>query len=276
MNTSIWLVGTLINHRRSRILSDLLSAQTLENQLPNIGLCLSFGSDFQKADENQQIYYYNWTHEPGRTLLLIPPFETEKSSIPCEWEISRSGIKNARSQPLLQALSPEIRYQLQGKLQIATEIGGAWEDSSINTAYYRKHPNSGIFAITCLPIWSLAVIDLEKELQTWLDKLHSISGQVGQNILENQVIEKNLFQLKKEHFIMMLHLLTQEFNDISTVLTALQKSTIFTLDSKTAQLCLTQLQSQEIIQETKLTQKGQEIIRNSPYLAYAEALSTKL
>ncbi|BAZ08867.1 hypothetical protein NIES4071_06730 [Calothrix sp. NIES-4071] len=273
MNQSIYLVGSLVNHRRRRILEDILSAQAVENQLPDTGLCILLGSDFQQADESEQKYYCNWTREPGRTLLLIPPFETEKLSIPCEWEIIRhSGAKTQRSQPLLQALSPEIRYQLQGKLQTATEIGGAWEDLSINTGYYRKHPHSGIFAITCLPLWSLAVIDLETELKTWLEKLHSIAGRVAQVV---PPVEK-LFQPQSEHFTVMLHLLTEHFNDAATALTALQKSAIFSIDSKTAQSHLADLQSQGLVEGAELTENGKETLRNSPYFAYAEALATKL
>ena len=94
MNTSISLVGTLATHRRRRILQNVIAAQAVEHQLPSSGLCLMFGSDYQEAAESQQKDWYNWSQEPGRTLLLIPPFETKKSSIPCQWEIRRrSGVK---------------------------------------------------------------------------------------------------------------------------------------------------------------------------------------
>lgn len=268
MNAFVWLAGTLATHRRRRILQDVISAQPIENQLPSSGLCLLFGSDFQKADEKQQQQWYNWTQEAGRILLLIPPFETEKSSIPCEWQIRRhSGVRAKPDIPLLQVLAPEVRYELQGKLQTATQIGGAWDDFSINTAYYRKHPHSGIFAITCLPLWSLAVLDQEQELQKWLEQLHSIAGQPVAKALE-----QTLFQPKPEHFTVMLHLLTQKFADASTALTALQNSTIFSMDGKTAQTYLADLQSQGLVEGAKLTELGQDAIRSSSYLAYAEAL----
>ncbi|MBD2198565.1 MULTISPECIES: hypothetical protein [Calothrix] len=269
MNTSIWLVGTLATHRRQRILQNVIAAQLVENQLPSFGLCLMFGIDFQEAAESQEKDWYNWSQEPGRTLLLIPPFETKKSSIPCNWEIRRrSGVKPQQDSPLVKALAPEVDYELQGQLQIASEIGGAWEDMSINTAYYRKHPHSGIFAITCLPIWSLAVLDKEQELQKWLETLHSLAGQP----VENQAVDQTSFQLKEEHVIVMLHLVSQKFVDAATALTALQSSTIFSLDRNTAQTCLGDLQSQGLVKGVQLTESGIDVIRQSPYLAYAEEL----
>lgn len=269
MNTSIWLVGTLANHRRRRILQNVISAQPAEHQLPSSGLCLMFGNDFQGATEKQQHEWYNWSQEPGRTLLLIPPFETKKSSIPCSWDIKRrSGVKPQQDLALLQALAPEVDYEVQGQLQIASEIGGAWGDMSINTAYYRKHPHSGIFAITCLALWSLAVLDKEKELQEWLETIHSFAGQP----VENTTVDQTAFQLKPEHFTVMLHLLSQKFTDAPTALTALQSSTIFSIDKKIAQTCLSDLQLQGLVKEVQLTQSGIDVIRQSPYLAYAEAL----
>ncbi|WP_414569519.1 hypothetical protein [Nostoc sp. CCY 9925] len=269
MNTAFWLVATLATHRRRRILQNVIAAQPVEHQLPSSGLCLIFGSDFQEAAEQQQQDWYNWSQEPGRTLLLIPPFETKKCSTPCSWEIRRSsGVKPQQDMPLLQALAPEVDYELQGQLQIASEIGGAWEDMSINTAYYRKHPHSGIFAITCLPIWSLAVLDKEQELQKWLEKIHSLAGQP----VENHTVDETAFQLKPEHFTVMLHLLSQKFADAATALTALQSSTIFSLDRNTAQTYLSDLQSQGLVRGVQLTESGIDVIRQSPYLAYAEEL----
>lgn len=268
MNTPVWLAGTLATHRRSRILQDAIGAIPLENKPVSSGLCILFGTDFQEADEAVQQDWYNWSQEPGRTLLLIPPFATDHCAVPCDWEIlRRSGARMQQGLPLILALATEVRYELRGCLQVATHIGGTWDDLSICTAYYRKHPHSGVFAITCLPLWSLAVLDREQELQAWLDELHSLAGMP----VDSEVIPTS-FEPKSAHFTVMLHLLNGRFADETAALAALQSSPIFTIDIKQAQVCLTELQSQGLVEGVRLTDSGQDVIRRSAYAPYADEL----
>lgn len=270
MNAPIWLAGTLSTHRRRRILQDAVGATAVEDKPLSAGLCLLFGTDFQDASEQLQHDWYNWSQEPGRTLLLIPPFETGQCTVPCEWEIQRrSGAGIQQGLPLLQALAPEVRYELLGQLQVATSLGGTWDDLSICTAYYRKHPHSGVFALTCLPLWSLAVLDRERELQAWLEELHSLAG----TPVETEAIQTTSFEPKPEHFTVMLHLLTERFSNETAVLAALQSSPIFVMDIKEAHSCLSELQSQGLVEGVQLTEQGHDVIRASPYAAYADALS---
>ncbi len=271
MKPSIWLAGSLSTHRRSRVLQSSVAAQSVEDKPRDSGLCLLFGTDFQNAPEQLQRDWYNWSQEPGRTLLLIPPFNTGQCTVPCEWEIlNRSGAGMHQDLPLLQALAPEVRYELLGQLQVATSLGGTWDDLSICTAYYRKHPDSGVFALTCLPLWSLAVLDRERELQAWLEELHSLTGRP----VETEAIQATSFEPKPEHFTVMLHLFSRRFSSETEALTELQSSPIFTIDIKTAHSCLAELKSHGLVEGGRLTDKGLDVIRRSPFLAYAEELET--
>ena len=270
MNIPIWLIGTLANHRRSRILQDILAAKIPDKDLPNSGICLLFGKEFQEAEAAEQINWYEWSQQPSRMLLLLPPYKTGECFTPCEWSVYRS--KNDLQQSLLlpKLLAPEVRYELRGQLQIAKQIGGQWDNLGINTAYYRQHPHSGLFAITCLPLWSITLLDFQSELNDWLVEFYSLVGQAAYS----EGISSPSFEVKPEDYTVLLHLLSQNFTDQTVALVALENSPIFSLDLQIAQSCLTELESQELIAGAKITSKGINIIRQSPYSAYAEALTT--
>ena len=269
MDIPIWLIGTLANHRRSRILQDVLSAKTTEKDLPESGIYLLFGKDFQEAEEARQKAWYDSAQKPNRMLLLVPPFKTVECSIPCQWSIIRTSGSNLQQDLLLpKLLAPEVLYELHGQLQIASQIGGQWNNLSINTAYYRQHPHSGIFAMTCLPLWSLAILDCQSQLHYWLEEFYSLVGQSP----ETEIVEQKYFAPKAEHFTVLLHLLTQNFTDQTVALVALENSSIFSIDLQVAQSCLTELEFQGFVVEANITTKGKDLIRQSPYSVYADAL----
>ncbi len=269
MDIPIWLIGTLANHRRSRILKDVLAAKTPDKDLPDSGICLLFGKEFQEAEEIEKSNWYDWSQQPSRMLLLLPSFKTGECSIPCNWSVYRTkenDLQQTLSLPKL--LAPEVLYELQGQFQIAKQIGGQWDNLGINTAYYRQHPHSGLFAITCLPLWSIALLDNQSDLHDWLAELYSLVGQA----IDSSKIEQISFKLKPEHYTVLLHLLSQNYIDQTVALVALENSPIFSLDLQIAQYCLTELESQGLIAGAKITIKGKNCIRQSPYSAYAEAL----
>lgn len=271
MDIPIWLFGTLANHRRRRILQDVLAAKVVEKDLPNSGICLLFGKEFQEAEAIEQQNWYEWSQQSSRMLLLLPPFKTEECLIPCKWSVYRTkGNELQQTLALPKLLAPEVLYELQGQLQIAKQIGGQWDNLGINTAYYRQHPHSGLFAITSMPLWSIALLDHQSELNDWLTQFYNLVGQTTDE--EASVLTS--FELKPEHYTVLLHLLSQNFTDQTVALVALENSPIFSLDLQIAQSCLRELESQELIAGVKITSKAKNLIRQSPYLAYAEALIT--
>ena len=59
----------------------------------------------------------------------------------------------------------------------------------------------------------------------------------------------------------------------TVALVALENSPIFSLDLQLAQSCFTELEYQGLIVGVNITSKGKNLIRQSPYSAYAEALT---
>ena len=113
------------------------------------------------------------------------------------------------------------------------------------------------------------LLDSQSELNNWLIEFYSLVGQAAYS----EEIPSTSLELKPEHYTVLLHLLSQNFTDQTVALVALENSPIFDLEFQIAQSCLLELESQELIAGVKITSKGMNIIRQSPYSAYAEALT---
>jgi hypothetical protein len=78
---------------------------------------------------------------------------------------------------LAKVLAPEVGYRLTGKLQAPAVPGATWSDLSVAVGSYRLHPAAGLLAVTCLPLWSLAVLDAPGYLESWFTSLVSLAGE---------------------------------------------------------------------------------------------------
>lgn len=271
MSYSVWLAESLAVHKRGRILQSTVNAVPLSECPSSPGMCLMFGADFQEGSGELQQKWLNWSQQPGQVVLLIPPFAISQCEMPTHWEIAQfNNAKTKETHPLVKTLAPEVRHELKGKLQIAKEIGGIWDDNVINTGYYRKHPHSGIFAITCLPLCSLIVLDHEKDLQDWLYKLYSLAGTPLASTDNNA--RETEFEARQEHFTVLLHLLSGHFQDKQTALDALDISSIFKISSTEAKPYFDELEKYGLTLNGQVTQSGHELLYQSPYAVYASAL----
>jgi hypothetical protein len=268
---AIWLGSSLASHRRGRILKTTVNAQPAEKLPPGKGICLVFGSDFQQANDAGQHEWINWSQAPGRVLLLIPPFKSQECTLPKAWEARRrADTPTAKDNDFLMSLAPEAQSELKGQWQIAQSLGGTWDDLSLCTIYYRQHPHSGIFAITCLPLWSLVVLDWSSALQEWLSELDRLAGNTS--AVSEPIATPPTFLPSAHHFTVLLHLLTASFPSDAAALAALQQSPIFSLESTLAAQCLQELQTHNLVSEAHLTPAGQQILAQSHYAPYAEEL----
>jgi hypothetical protein len=267
---SVWLLGTLAAHARGKVLMEATAASAAHVLPPDHGLCIAFGSDFQDHDEEIQREWAKWVEPAGRTMLLIPPFKMAESAIPVKWRIYRPEKIETDAVRLAKLLAPEVRYEVAGALQVATDIGGEWKNGGINTAYYRKHPHSGLFAITCLPLWSLTVLDNREALVEWLRSLHRLAGDPA--VSEEPNGPSGVFHPSKDHFAMLLHLCANAFRTSDEALTSLADSPVLALPDAAASQCLEQLEAAGLAECGRLTENGREMLSNSPYAAYAEAM----
>jgi hypothetical protein len=266
----VWLLGTLAIHARGKVLIEALDASAAHVLPPEYGLCMAFGSEFQEHDEESQREWVRWAEPAGRTLLLIPPFKMIETTIPVPWRIYRPQKVEADADRLAKLLASEVRYELTGTVQVATDVGGQWKGGGINTGYYRKHPHAGLFAMTCLPLWSLMVLDHRPPLQNWLRTLHSLAGEPALQRAADE--QSHTFRPSKDHFAMLLHLCERVFDSTDEAVAALADSPVLTMPEAAAQQCLQQLEEAELAVNGTLTEAGRAMLFESPYAAYAEAV----
>lgn len=267
----VWLLGTLNGHPRGKVLAEVLAGSPAHVLPAGSGMCLAFGSDFQDQEEEIRREWARWPEPAGRTLLLIPPFSIGECVTPVPWRIYRPQRTEADSTKLAKLLAAEVRYEVAGQFQVATDVGGQWKSGGINTAYYRKHPHAGLFAITCLPLWSLTVLDHRDALREWVAALHDLAG-TPSSAEEDEAAEK--FHPSKDHFALMLHLCGSRFQNREEAIAALADSPVLTMPEAAARQCLEQLEAAGFSANGLLTLEGRDLLTASPYAAYAEALET--
>ena len=262
-----WLAGSLGSHRRGRVLQEVAGTAVSVVEPPDgHGLCMIFGSDFQGYDIEIQKVWTNWSQVPGRALLLIPPIKIGACAEPIKWEVtSKASVDAKDSGELLQALASEVRHEVRGKLQTATQLGGAWGDYAVNTAFYRKHPHAGVFVVTCLPLWSLSVLDHKDALRQWLSDLYAMAGAPAQIVEE----EADAFQPTASHYAVMLYLLSGDFGNRETALAGVRDTPIFSLDPHEAAERMLELEAAGLIEGAGLTDVARLLLSRSPYAVYA-------
>lgn len=266
----IYSIGTLAEHRRHKILQQAVEAQAAENLPDESALCLMFGSDFQSAETGEQKRLIEWCERGGDCLLLVPPFGIGKTALPVEWEaVPVSGVEAEETGTLAKTLQTETRYEIVGRLKAAKEIGGLWARHIVHTAYYRRHPHAGIFAVTALPIWSLGALERKDRLRKFLDDLYALAGDAPAVEEPKSFFE---FEFEPRHYTVLLHLLTGDYADAPQALDALRQSAIFDLEPEKAAAALAALNDAGFTDGGKITEKGREILAQSDYRVYAEEL----
>jgi hypothetical protein len=212
-----------------------------------------------------------WAEPAGRTMLLIPPFKLSESRVPVSWRIYRpQRVDPTGAEFLAKMLASEVRFELAGSLQVAVVVGGAWKGGGMHTAYYRKHPHSGLFVVSCLPLWSLTTLDHRDTIQNWLTTFGSLAGEPApQNKEEARPAE---FRPTKDHYAMMLHVCERPFASREDALAGLAESPVLAIPENAAQACMQELETAGLAADGKLTDSGRSMLLISPYAAYATAM----
>lgn len=74
-------------------------------------------------------------------------------------------------------LADEVTYAIGGRDgDLDRETGHRWADGTVNTRYLKAHSGSGVFAATCLPLWSIALLNEAHAAKAWLGILHAHTG----------------------------------------------------------------------------------------------------
>lgn len=269
MSTPIWLSGTLATHRRGRFLRELLAAEPSAGGLPQgCGMCLAFAADFQDADEAEQLRWLAWTARSGRVVLLVPPLRPGAYPRPADWKVEamvETGVAAVGSLPDI--LAPEVRHCLAGQLQIPDAPPAKWDGGRAHTVYHRRHPAAGIFAVTCLPLWSSAILGREALIKGWLADLYQLAG-----VPAAPEATPTGLSLSPDHWAVLLHLCANRFAGPDEAVAALARSPLFRVSPDRGHECLTELEVGGFAAGGGPTETGRSALLASPYTAYLEAL----
>ncbi|MCC7337949.1 MAG: hypothetical protein IT422_22905 [Pirellulaceae bacterium] len=267
----ILLIGKLASHARGRALTTSLHAVPAGEQPGGNGVCLAFANEFQEGSDGLKKQMIEWTLQPGRTLLLLPPMKIDDCKFPVAWRVINAGtIDSSKNKGLSKLLSAEIKYELISDLQPAKLIDGEWSRGGVNTAYYKKHPNSGVFAVTTLPLWSLTTLDHTQQLIDWIVELHELAGEPIEQ--EELVEQSDHLTLTPDHYALMLHLVSGNWKSRRVALSSLHDSEVLVLPDERATQCMEELEKYSIADDGKLTNDGKLALSASPFAAYATTL----
>ncbi|MDH3639578.1 MAG: hypothetical protein OES09_14120 [Gammaproteobacteria bacterium] len=268
---NIWLLGDLASHSRGKIIREAVYAEAIETLPDAFGLVLAFGNEFQDADESLRQNWVAWCEAAGRTLLLIPPYRIVETALPIVWRVYRpDGLSILKSPALVRTLVGEIKHEFDTGMQVPDELGGLSTTGGINTGFYRKHPHSGLFAITGLPLWSLSVLDHKNHLIEWLTALHALAGESIPADAAFQEVDE--FVANRNHFALILHLQSGAFSSREEALYQLADSPVLALPGDMAEICMTEIEQAGWASHGDLTETGRQALMNSPYAVYAEAM----
>ena len=266
MTAPVLLHGALATHRRGRVLREALAAEAFTT-LPDSGaVVVAFADAFQEADAGEQARLVEWTRAPARTLLLVPPFAAGTCEYPVSWRAERMEGPPRGGEGLAKILAFEVTHRLDGKLQTPLLPGATWSDLSVSIGTYRLHPAAGLFAVTCLPLWSLAVLDAPEELQRWLTSLLALAGE------DKPATVPAERSLSPDHYGLLVFLLSKRFADEEQAVAALGSSTIFRIAPERTNALLNQLRRQGLVVGALPTTEATELVMQSPYALYVGAL----
>jgi hypothetical protein len=262
----VFLHGALSRHRRGRVLAEVLSATPADTLPADGGVVILFGDDFQGADLDEQSRLVEWTRAPGRLVLLLPPFAQTHCQRPVSWRTERVALAPRSDEALANALASEVGCRLLGTLQPLAVPGAVWKDLSVCVGGYRLHPAAGLFAVTCLPLWSLSVLDIPQVVEAWLDRLITLAGAPqAPAVLEPA-------PLQPDHFGFLVFLHSQNFASADQALDALRSSPIFRYSEGRARTLLSELVQRGLVVDAAPTQEATDLVLQSPYAPYLSAI----
>ena len=267
MTVPVFLHGALAPHRRGRILREALSAEAATT-LPESGgaVLMTFADAFQGADEAEQTRLVEWTRAPGHVLLLVPPFAAGACERPVPWRAERMEGGPRGGEGLAKRLAGEVTHRLEGRLQTPPLPGATWSDLSVSVGTYRLHPAAGLFAVTCLPLWSLAVIDAPEEMQRWLARLLVLAGEAKSAAAPADS------SLSPDHYGLLVFLLSKTFSNDDQAMAAVRSSSIFRIAPERARTLLNELRSRGLVVGAVPTTEATQLVMQSPYALYVSAV----
>lgn len=259
-------------NRKGRFLVSLLSADIADHHtLPEHDLVIMAGEDFSLGAD--QTRYLEWLQNPGRVLLLLPPF-SEQPLIRdhfVDWLIAPCSKGNlSSSDPLVEYLIPEIEMSVSGHYGDSMPAH-SFDNGILHTRYFRKYSNSGMLVVTCLPLWSITLLGHSSLAKDWLAWFINHAGEAKPAIKKSAE-----FKLSANDLNLLLCTYAFTTSDLTYVIECNKKYALFNLQKLNAHVQWPVLFEHGYLDDQGITQKGQLVLETSPYWPYACALKTQL
>jgi len=235
------------------------------------GVCFANGQDYQSRALADQNVWLDWASRPGCVFLLVPPFRTGVRCQPRDWEVTpASSVPETHhtDHQVIRLTGPEITGFVASGLARPSDSKLVLSSGKQVSGLFRRHPDSGLFAVTTVPIWSLALADLPGVLLEWLDAWIGLAGKAV--IPEPQAAAA--FVLRPLHYSVLLYLASGNYSDRESALRALTWSDTFELAEPEVAVLLQELEKAGLAENGKLTAAGKQALFESPYYAFAEAV----
>jgi len=265
----------LANHRRGRFLLSILNAEILEDGFPDAGIFLMTGKDYQEFSDSEKEKYWKWCGKSGRTLLLMPPFEQNSINDYVDWNIEYiSNPLDKNNYPISDQVAMEVSSHIVGQDgEFDRDSGHQWNDYSINTRYYKQHSATGVFSVTCLPLWSIALMEEGAGIFDWLSELHSHAGKAQAKSLEPADVQ-SINELKPIDYSVLVCVYAFSNSNADELLKIMdsQEISIIQINHNEIKNIISLLEKSALIEKQGLTEVGEELLRSSPYWGYAQSM----
>jgi hypothetical protein len=268
-----FLSTDLFGHRRGRFLASILNASEWpENMPPESGFVLVGGEAFQQSAE-KQASYLSWARLPGRCLLLLPPFQLGTLIDGLDWSISfASASKTApETDSLTHVVAQEVQYQLDGcDGDSESSADHCWDDHASHTRYRKAHSNSGLIAVTVLPLWSISLMDHADLLESFLTWFAGQAGKASTTL----VVDEEKSALEPKDYTVMVCCYGMNVSSATELSEAINKNAVPLLDLSRFDLMASfeRLRVLGYLDNQGLTHEGLAYLQPTPYWAFAEHL----
>lgn len=272
----IFLDNKLADHRRGRFFATHLDAIPVGDQPPQAGLVLMTGNQFQSLDAKSKAGWLSWVSRSGRTLLLVPPFESGRLCDTLDWElVFRNEAPGPSGLIVPDRLREEVSFEIRGQAGEADKAEGhRWPDGSVNTRYAKQHSGTGVFAATCLPLWSISLLDNAAALEGWLRALHEYAGKTVAEDNAGVLDAAKKAALTRMDYGLLVALYAWQTADPVEVIRANETSPfpLFRIDEDTLVKGVSMLREAGFLSDSGLTERGVAALQSSPFWGYAIGL----
>jgi len=272
----IFLDTKLADHRRGRFFATHLDAVPVGDAVPQAGLVLMTGNQYQWLDEESKAGWRTWVSRSGRTLLLVPPFEPGRLCDTLDWDlVFRNEAPDPSGLTVPDRLREEVSFEIRGHTGEADKSEGhRWPDGSVNTRYAKQHSGTGVFAVTCLPLWSISLLDNAAALDRWLRALHEHAGKTAAEDNAGVLDAAKQAALTRMDYGLLVALYAWQTADPDELIRANETSPVplFRIDEDTLVKGVSTLREMGFLSDSGLTERGVAALQNSPFWGYAIGL----